>query len=153
MKTLMIAVLCFASGLAVQEEPERLRYDFEAPAFAADADGTIAMHFLPPSNGFSANVNLTVQPYDGTLEDYDKLSARQLKAMGLVMIDKSNKDDVLRYEYEGTQSGQKLRWYAKAFKANGKVYLATATARQDQWKEQSPGLIKSVESFALQEAE
>ena len=149
----MIGMLCFATGLAVQEQEKSLRYDFDPPAFASDAEGTIAMHFLPPENGFSANVNLMAQSYDGTLEDYEKLSTRQMKAMGLVIIEKSIKDNVLRYEYKGVQSGQKLRWYAKAFKANDKVYLATATAHQDQWEEQSPVLIMSVESFDLQAAE
>jgi len=38
------------------------------------------MMFLPVTDGFAANVNVQIQPYAGTIEDYTALSLQQFKS-------------------------------------------------------------------------
>lgn len=152
MKTAIIAIVCFASGLALQDKPETLDYEFDPPAFPADAEGTVFMHFLPGTQNFAANVNCMIQAFDGTLDEYDQISKQQFAAMGMKVVDAKKQGSFLTYEYTGIQQGRELHWYSEARLINGKVYLVTATALQSEWKEQSETLIDSVKSFKLKQA-
>jgi|GEM_PF-2643127 len=152
MKTAVIALACFAAGLAVQNAPEALQYDFNPPPFAADAEGMIFFHFLPAEDNFSANINCMSQPYLGTLEEYDKLSRDQFKQMGMQIITAKVEDGFLVYEYTGRQQGRDMHWYSRACKRGEKIYLITATSLDKKWENDSKVLKDSVDSFKLREA-
>ena len=49
---------------------------------ASNAGSQALMMMMPALNGFSANVNVQIQPYPGSLEDYKKLSEAQFVQMG-----------------------------------------------------------------------
>lgn len=149
MKTALIAVVCVASGLALQEFPKALQYDFDPPVFPADSEGTVFMHFLPPVKGFAGNVNCMVQNFDGTIDAYSEISSQQFAAMGMDILNKKAEENILVLEYQGVQQGRELRGYSEARFIDGRVYLLTATALQSEWDTQGPPLIASVRSFKL----
>lgn len=151
MKTALVAVVCFASGLFVQDAKEVMEYEFDPPAFPADAAGTVFMHFMPPENGFAANINCMVQPYAGSLNAYDNLSTQQFKAMGLEVVMKRKQGNTLTYEYKGNQQNRDLHWYAKAHKTDDKMVLVTATMLAQDWETKGPTLKASVDSFTLKD--
>lgn len=102
---------------------------------------------LPAVNGFSGNVNVQIQPYPGTMEDYLKLSEAQFSQMGLKLISKSLNGNELYIEYSGFMQGNNLHFYAKAIKVNGLFYLATATDLESQWASSSTKLKSVIDSF------
>ena len=103
---------------------------------------------LPPSGGFAPNINVMTQEYAGTMDDYTTLTLKQFDTMKFNVLSntKSGKDTVT-LEYSGTLKTGTLHWYAKAFSKNGTVYLVTATATEDQWKNVSDKLKTCVDSF------
>lgn len=113
------------------------------------AGGTPLQMFLPPSNGFSANVNVQIQPYPGSMAEYIELSKSQLKQMGLQIIDMSISGDEAIFEYNGNMNGMHLHFYAKAVKKGSLFYLATATDLATQWHVNKGKLKNAVASFKL----
>jgi hypothetical protein len=103
---------------------------------------------LPASEDFAGNVNVQIQPYDGTIEDYAALSLKQFKFAKVKMIShkKAGASGVV-FEYSGEMQGRALHWYARAEKAAGQVYLATATATVEDWSRQARQLKACVDSL------
>ena len=107
---------------------------------------------LPPSEGFASNVNVQIQPHEGSMEEYASLSRQQFKTMNLDLIkEKKLGDTVLVMECSGTMQGRQLHFYAKAISTGKKVYLATAAATEKQWQSNSEKLVACVDSLALLE--
>jgi len=106
------------------------------------------MMFLPVAEGFAANVNVLIQSYEGTLEDYIAITREQLKKTDFKLLDKRvlGKTTAI-LEYTGEMQGRALHWYARAEKSGGRVYLATATATEEQWKEVASRLKSCVDSL------
>ena len=109
---------------------------------------------LPASDGFAANVNVQIQPYNGTLDDYIALSEQQFKSAGL-KISQRNKQgpSAVVFEYTGEVQGRALHWYARAAHEKGRVYLVTATATEAQWKTEAGALKACVDSFRREASE
>jgi len=107
--------------------------------------------FLPAVNGFAANVNVQIQAYSGTIQDYKKLSEGQFKQIGLTLISSEDLEDSIVLEYMGPMGSLTLHWYAKAFKKMDHVYLVTATATHSDWEATKEKLISTVNSFKLNE--
>lgn len=104
---------------------------------------------LPANNGFSANVNVQVQAYPGTIQEYKELSEGQFKQMQLTMLSLKEDKNSISLEYKGTLQGFNLHWYAKAFKKGDHVYLVTATSSQSDWEHNKEKLMANVNSFRL----
>jgi len=103
---------------------------------------------LPPSDGFAANVNVHIQPYSGTLDEYIALSEQQFKAAGFNLVQRTKQgQSAVLFEYTGEMQGRALHWYARAERATGRVYLVTATAAETQWKKDALPLKACVDSF------
>src|SRR5262249_33941952 len=106
------------------------------------------MMLLPPSSGFAANVNVQVQPYADTMDDYLAFTLKQCKSAGLKMVQVQTTGKLLIvFEYSGEMEGRKLHWYARAEKSGEHVYLATATATEEQWSKLSDQLKACVDSM------
>lgn len=105
--------------------------------------------FLPANNGFAANVNVQVQAYSGTIQEYKTLSEGQFKQMGLTVLSLIEQGDSISFEYMGIMQGLNLHWYAKAFKKGNHVYLVTATDTHASWEKNKEKLISNVNSFKL----
>jgi len=112
------------------------------------------MMFLPVSEGFAGNVNVQIQPYSGTIEDYVALTLKQFKSAGVKLVQqKGPAKSVVFFEYTGKLQGQSLHWYARAEKSGSNVYLATATAAPLQWKAESDRLKSCVDSLRCEGGE
>lgn len=105
------------------------------------------MMSLPSVNGFAPNVNVQIQPYSGSIDDYKKLSTGQFSLMGLEVISISSSGNELYFEYAGSLAGMNLHFYAKAIKNGDYVYLATATDTKTGWPQSFEKLKSVVDSF------
>jgi hypothetical protein len=114
----------------------------------------VLMMFLPAANGFSANVNVQIQPYTGTIDNYRVLSMQQFSTAGFKVLEQKilGKSEV-KFEYAGETQGFKLHWYARAKKSGNKVYLVTATASDEQWSAVATRLKTCVDSFRCDRGE
>jgi hypothetical protein len=102
---------------------------------------------LPARNGFSANVNILIQPYPGSLQDYKELSQTQFKQLGLRVIDSDESKNTLTWEYAGKMSGREFHFVAKVIKEGNLFYLATGTDLEINWPITSAQLKRVVKSF------
>ena len=108
----------------------------------------VLMMFLPTGGDFTPNVNVQVQPYEGSLDDYIKLSLKQFESANLKIVQQGRTTDSgAVFEYRGEIQNRRLHWYAKAQKSQGRVYLVTATALEENWAEVAPNLKNCVDSF------
>lgn len=106
------------------------------------------MMFLPATDGFAANVNVQIQTYSGTIDDYVALTLKQFKGMGIKLLEqKGPAKSVVVFEYTGEIQGRTLHWYVRAEKSGSKVYLVTATATPSQWNSEAARLKSCVDSF------
>ena len=148
----IIGIFIFACTVSAADKyvNETLGFEISSPE-VKEFSGAYqsSMFYLPVVDGFGANVNIQVQEFEGTLEDYDKLSKDQFKQAGIRVISSQISNDILTIEYSGKLSSYEMHWYARAIKKGQRVYLATATALQTRWTIQGPILIKSVDSFKL----
>ena len=160
MKNFMIAALLVSAGMCLGAVAEA-RLQFKTAGFSIQPLETQPGRFvyqplimlLPPSNGFASNVNIQVQPYPGTIDEYVAISKKQFVAakFDLIREDRVGKESVL-LEYAGELKGRKMHWYAKAM-SNGKaVYLATATTTETQWPKTADRLKECVHSFEIEKS-
>ena len=104
--------------------------------------------FLPSSEEFAPNINIIVQDYPGSAKDYKELSDGQFESLGVKMMRSDLKDGVVFFEYTTDKfGGTELHIYTRAYFANSKVYMATATATIKQWKKYGKQLVISVDSI------
>ncbi len=102
---------------------------------------------LPTGGDFSPNVNVQVQPFKGTVEEYLTISKEQFKAGGITLVTEKHDAHTATIEYKGSMQGHPLHWYARAFLGKNGLILATATALESQWASVSPVLRQSVDSL------
>jgi hypothetical protein len=150
---LLPALVLMASSLGA-ETTNRLHFAASgfsiAPLEAPKGQLTqqVLLMFLPTSGDFTPNVNVQIQPYEGSLDDYIKLSLKQFESANLKIVQQGRTTDSgAVFEYHGEIQNRRLHWYAKAQKSQGRVYLVTATALEENWVEVAPNLKNCVDSF------
>lgn len=104
---------------------------------------------LPAKDGFSPNVNVQIQAYKGTIQEYKALSLSQFEQLGLTVFSADVVDNMISFEYAGSMMGFNLHWYARAFKKGDHIYLVTATGAEQEWEKEKQKLISNVNSFEL----
>jgi len=154
-QTVLLAVFAFTTlpCLAADEVAELLH--FKASGFsiapleeaAESATYLVLTMTLPASDGFAPNVNVQVQAFDGTLDEYVDLSKRQFTAQKIQIVSEKRAAESHTFELAGEIQGQKLHFYSKAEMGRGKVYLTTGTSKESQWKAVGEKLRKCVDSF------
>lgn len=108
---------------------------------------------LPPSEGFAPNVNVTIQPFPGTLSDYITVTKEEFaQVKWSVLGDRRESDTAWSVEYIDPDPSNALHFYARALVSGKYVYLVTATARESQWKSVEAQLRKCVDSFKVKGA-
>ena len=117
---------------------------------AEDTNHQVVTLMLPTVDTFAANVGVQLQPYNGTMENYVKVSEDQFIQVGAKVIRKKvvSPGEGL-FEVTGLFQGREMHWYARAKLAKGKVFLATATGSESQWAAQSAMLQACVDSLSL----
>jgi PsbP len=121
-------------------------------AAPGDATCQTLMMLLPVKDGFAPNVNVQIQqPYEGTIEDYTKLTLEQFKEAKLKVLGKKTlSKSAAVYEYTGEMQGHDLHWYAQAVKSGNKIYLITATDSAANWHKNADKLKACVDSFRVE---
>ena len=163
MKTKQTAILfltTIALSMSAADSTVRLRFPVTgfsiAPLEVAPGDKTCQalVMFLPATGDFAGNVNVQIQPYSGTIEEYTTLTLNQFKNASVKVIEqrKTGKSGVV-FEYNGELQGRALHWYARAEKTGGHVYLATATATEEEWAGQGAKLRNCVDSLRCEGSE
>jgi len=139
--SLINTVLLFSCATLFQAKAATIDlplYGFQIDALdatpKASATTTALVLCLPASEGFGPNINIQIQPYTGTIKEYATLSKGQFEELKWKIIsEKEIGDNEWSVEYTGTGESGELHFYARAISKNGKVYLATATAKESQW--------------------
>ena len=148
----------FLSTLFALTSAQAGTLDFSAAGFKIDSldvepragsDIRALQMWLPEKNGISANVNVHVQPFDGSMAQYVVLSLGQLEQLGTTIVSRRQEGDTVVFEYKGNIRGQNFHWYAKAVKHLEHVYLVTATDSQQNWDSHKQQLMSVVNSFEL----
>jgi hypothetical protein len=128
-------------------------YGFQIDSLDATINSSPAkalIMFLPESDGFQPNINVIVQPYNETIKDYIALSKGQFEQLQFrVIAEHQIGDNRWSVEYSGLASGNDIHCYAQAVSKNGKVYLATATAKASQWATVGDTLRKHIDGFKV----
>jgi hypothetical protein len=139
---LLPALVLMASSLGA-ETTNRLHFAASgfsiAPLEAPKGQLTqqVLLMFLPTSGDFTPNVNVQIQ-----------LSLKQFESANLKIVQQGRTTDSgAVFEYHGEIQNRRLHWYAKAQKSQGRVYLVTATALEENWVEVAPNLKNCVDSF------
>jgi len=113
----------------------------------------VLMLQLPSDGTFAPNVNIQIQPFPGSMDDYVKTSLDEFKQLGLTLSSKKKTgEDAVTLEYSGTMRGLPLQFYARAVKkkSTGVVYLITGTTHSGQWAKSGPEIKACVDSFKLE---
>jgi len=128
-------------------------FSIEAPLSpdSRNQGGNIVMFFLPVTEAFAANIGVIKQGYDGSIEAYDKLNRDQYKIFGFTVLNRKISKNEAKYEFIGTQQGKAMHYYARAVATGQNVYVVTAVSLESYWQKQRVYLIKSVDSFSLQD--
>ena len=147
---ILIGFMASIYGVDSKIDYTELGFSINAPVFSTSSTGTVLMVFMPAKNGLSPNVNIQIQPYKDSINDYDKLTKSQLKDSSLTLISSNPVgNNEIQYEYKGKMSGRILHWLARAIKVNDSVYLITATGADDDWESCKSDLSASMLSFKL----
>jgi hypothetical protein len=152
--SIILFLLMLAISLPAADSTNRLFFPASrfsiAPLEAAPgtATGQALMMLLPITRNFAGNVNVLIQPYNGTMSEYTAVTLKQFKEARLKDIEhKKIADSIMVFEYSGPFQGRALHWYARAEKTGEQVYLVTATAAEEEWPKQKVQLKACVDSF------
>lgn len=89
--------------------------------------------FLPTSEEFAPNINVIVQKYQGSIQEYKKLSDDQFSELKVNMIKSEIINEIIYFEYTTDKFGTKeVHVYSKAYIIDDSVYLATGTTTINQ---------------------
>jgi len=153
-QAVILFLVSFPLLLSAAESTNRLRFPLSGFSIAPleVAPGQITCQpltmSLPATSNFAGNVNVQIQPYSGTIDEYMTLTLKQFKDAGIKLIEQKKAGRLgVVFEYSGELQGQSLHWYARAEKAARYVYLATATAAEQDWPKQASQLKNCVDSF------
>jgi hypothetical protein len=117
----------------------------------AEAPNKALVIIFPPSENFTPNINIQVQPFAGTMKEYIEISRQQLDRIFNQEWAKPLEDQKGEKEYLieaiGITKGRNMHFYARAVKHETKVYLITGVALETQWKAIGDTLRRHVDSF------
>jgi len=91
--------------------------------------------FLPAEGGFAPNVNVRLQPFQGTMDEYRELNLKEIQQAKFKLLGEPvvKDDNSFVMEFTGNLQERTLRFYSRSVLSKGRVYLITATATDTQW--------------------
>jgi hypothetical protein len=102
----------------------------------------------------SANINVQIQPFTGTVKEYVDVSKAQFEQMfekgWKILSEKQDGEKQWSCELTGTAKGKDYHFYARAVREGSKVYLITATALQEEWGSFGEKMRRHVDAFKTQ---
>ena len=145
--SLVFASLGFADGKYVNDT-----FGFEMSVPSPVQSLPVYQHcifYLAAQDGFAANLNVQIQEFVGSIEDYKKATEEQFEQASIKTIQSSIDGETYTVEYAGKMNEYDLHWFAKAHKQKNRIYLVTATGLEKSWKTQGSVLMQAVNSFKL----
>lgn len=120
-------------------------------ALVAKEPGNVLRVAFDESDGFTANINIQIQHFSGTMKEYMEISHKSFdqlfdKKWSTVSEDQKGEKGCL-VEITGTLKGREYHFYARAVKQPEKVYLITATSLQSQWATVGDKMRRYVDAF------
>jgi len=101
--------------------------------------------------GTSANINVQIHQFPGTLKEYMDLSRNQFDQFfekgWKILSEKVDGEKEALCEVVGTRKGKEYHSYSRAVKDGTKLYLITATALHEQWATVGEKLRRHVDAF------
>lgn len=117
---------------------------------AKDNTYQAVMMYLSVSDQFAPNVNVQIKPFAGAITDYVKQTKQILDQGNLKLIHENvSGKSVYVIECTGSYRDVSLHLYSRSVLSPGRVYVATATATENQWKNYADKLKSCVDSFEL----
>ena len=99
----------------------------------------------------SANINIQIQPFTGTMKEYMDVSRAQFEQMfekgWKIVSEKQDGEKEWSCELTGTAKGREYHFYARAVRGESKVYLITATSLQAEWESVGEKMRRHVDAF------
>ena len=109
---------------------------------------TALFTFLPMSDGFAPNINVSIHPFSESITDFITLTKDELKKEhNVILTDKQIGENEWLLEAVGPFQGNDLHIYRRVVANGGKMYQVSATAKQSQWDSVSGILRRAVHSF------
>lgn len=149
---LVSILLCTAASSSAQQQAMHFPQGFSIAPLGGDCQTNymILSMSLPPADGFSPNVNVITQKFQGTADDYLAVTRNQFDQMKMTLIRADEPDKTtLVLEYTGAIGDRQLHFYAKAFVKTDHVILVTATVADSQWQSLSAPLQACVDSLQM----
>lgn len=143
-----LSIFSFSQNPQVEFVKAGFRIKTLEPA-QAPANGYLACTMsLPAEAGFAPNVNVIVEPFSGSLKEYKKMSVEQLEFLEVEPVKVKQKKGELTFEYEGDMLGPRIvHVFTRVILVDDKVFVATATATPEQWKNHGKQLREVVNSI------
>jgi hypothetical protein len=99
----------------------------------------------------SANINVQIHQFPGTLKEYMDLSRNQFEQFfekgWKILSEKQDGEKEVSCEVVGTRKGKEYHSFSRAVKEGNKLYLITATALQEQWGSVGEKMRRHVDAF------
>lgn len=144
---------CCALATALSLTPSHAQsssdYQFSPPEVPREVGGQVFQYFLPAAEGFAANINMQIQPFEGGLQAYAEISEQQFEELAFEVIDVAHGESELVYQYRGNMQGVVYRWYSRVVQDGNYYYVVTATALDERWETERDQLVDAVHSFEL----
>lgn len=102
------------------------------------------------SGGFSANINVQIHQFPGTMKEYMDLSKGQFDQFfekGWKILSEKQDEKEASCEVVGTTKGKEYHSYSRAVQEGTKLYLITATALHEQWGSVGEKMRRHVDAF------
>ena len=101
--------------------------------------------------GVSANINIQIHQFPGTLKEYMDLSRAQFDQFfekgWKILSEKQDGEKEASCEVVGSRKGKEYHSFSRAVKEGPKLYLITATALQEQWGSVGEKMRRHVDAF------
>jgi hypothetical protein len=144
LSVLIINLECYSDSIHTNEI-----FSIKPPKIKQSDEGMVLAFYSQSVNKFARNINVMIQSFDGTMEEYYEKSRDQIKTVKFQIIKTSFEKNKAFFEYTGTVADKQLHFYQMYVKNGNKFYVVTATALDIDWDNQKSELINSVNSFKL----
>jgi hypothetical protein len=120
-------------------------------ALIEKAPGKTLFIKVDETGGSTANINIQIQPFEGTMKEYMDVSRTQFEQIfekgWKIVSEKQEGEKEWSCELTGTAKGKEYHFYARAVREGSKVYLITATALQEEWGSVGEKMRRHVDAF------
>jgi hypothetical protein len=150
-RSVLVVWLTMVVSVAAADSTNRLHFPLSGFSIApleaplGEKISQVVVMWLPPT---TANVNVQIQPFEGSIDEYAALTLKQFQENKAEVVSQKKLGSlVFVVEYTGELEGQRLHWYARAEKSLAYVYLTTGTTTEKLWPVQAAQIKACVDSF------